>query len=162
MLSVLLAVAGTVAAPSTNATRTAKITSASTYYDRAEGYAYFNGNVFVDDSAYQLHADRAYVFMDGTNELKRIVALGHVALTNENKTAVGDKAAYYRRSKMVVLSADEGKVAEVRERLDGGDRVLRGRKIRFWTDSRQVEVLEAEITAPTAGVKGSIGQVFGR
>jgi len=48
----LLAAAATVG-------KTAKITSASTYYDRKEGFAYFSGKVFVDDSDYQLHADRA-------------------------------------------------------------------------------------------------------
>ena len=65
------------------AKRPAKITSASTYYDRKEGVAIFSGRVHVDDEEYQLHAEKAYVFMDGTNELKRIVALGNVAMTNE-------------------------------------------------------------------------------
>ena len=129
----------------------AKITSASTYYDRKEGFAYFSGNVFVDDGKYQLHADRAYVFMDGTNELKRIVAIGSVAMTNEARRAYGAKASYYRDPGMVVLYAGDGVPAEVREEHPDGPRVVRGKKIKFWTESEQVEVLEAEISSPNRG-----------
>ena len=60
--------------------RPVKITSDSTVYNRKEGLACFNGNVFVDDEQYQLHADRVFVMMEGTNELKRIVAVGNVAI----------------------------------------------------------------------------------
>ena len=134
----------------------AKITSASTYYDRKEGFAYFSGNVFVDDGKYQLHADRAYVFMDGTNELKRIVAIGSVAMTNDARRAYGAKASYYRDPGMVVLYAGDGVPAEVREERPDGPRVVRGRKIKFWTESEQVEVLEAEISSPNRGGLGEL------
>lgn len=140
----------------------AKITSASTYYDRKEGYAHFRGQVFVDDEKYKLHADQAYVFMDSTNELRRIVALGNVALTNETKRAYGAKASYHRSSGMVVLYSGDGIVAEVRDETPKGDQVVRGRKIKFWIDSEQVEVLEAELSAPIAGglngMKGLLGK----
>lgn len=136
----------------------AKITSASTYYDRKEGFAYFSGKVFVDDGKYQLHADRAYVFMEGTNELKRIVAIGNVALTNENRRAYGAKASYYREPGMVVLYAGDGTPAEVREEHPEGPRVVKGKKIKFWTGSEQVEVVEAEISSPT---RGGIGDLKG-
>ena len=137
----------------------AKITSASTYYDRKEGFAYFSGNVFVDDGKYQLHADRAYVFMDGTNDLKRIVAIGSVAMTNDTKRAYGAKASYYRDPGMVVLYSGDGVPAEVREEHPDGARVVRGKKIKFWTESEQVEVLEAEISSPT---KGGLGELKGK
>ena len=140
----------------------AKITSASTYYDRKEGFAYFSGNVFVDDGKYQLHADRAYVFMDGTNELNRIVAIGGVAMTNELRRAYGAKASYYRDPGMVLLYAGDGVPAEVREEHPDGPRVVRGKKIKFWTGSEQVEVLEAEISSPNRNglgdLKGKIGK----
>ena len=140
----------------------AKITSASTYYDRKEGFAYFSGNVFVDDGKYQLHADRAYVFMDGTNELNRIVAIGGVAMTNESRRAYGAKASYYRDPGMVVLYAGDGVPAEVREEHPDGPRIVRGKKIKLWTGSEQVEVLEAEISSPNRNglgdLKGKIGK----
>lgn len=146
MLALLLAV--------TNVGGMTKITSASTYYDRKEGYAYFSGKVCVEDPQYQLSADRAYVFMDSTNELKRIVAIGHVAMTNETKRAYGAKASYYRNPGMVVIYGGENEPAEVRDETEKGPQVLKGRKIRFWTENKQVEVLEAEITAPTQSGAG--------
>ena len=140
----------------------AKITSASTYYDRKEGYAYFSGKVHVDDARYQLHADRAYVFLSGTNDLRRIVALGHIAITNGTKRAYGAKASYYRDPGKVVLYAGDGEAAEVRDETPQGARVVRGSRIQFWTDSEQVEVLDAEITAPTQGAMRDLKGTFGR
>jgi len=135
----------------------AKITSASTYYDRKEGVAIFTGKVYVQDEQYQLHADKAYVFMNGTNDLERIVAIGNIAMTNENKRAYGSKVTYYRNRGMVVLHSGNGRSAEVREVKPDGDQIVRGRKIKFWVDSEQVEVVEADITAPAnlhgAGLK---------
>ena len=140
----------------------AKITSASTYYDRKEGFVFFSGNVFVDDGKYQLHAERAYVFMEGTNDLKRIVTIGGVAMTNENRRAYGAKASYYRDPGMVVLYAGDDTPAEVREVRPDGDRVVRGKKIKFWTGSEQVEVLEAEISSPSRGGIGDIRGLKGK
>ena len=140
----------------------AKITSSSVYYDRKEGYAYFSGGVFVDDPQYKIHADRAYVFMSSTNDVSRIVALGHVAMTNGTKRAYGGKVSYYRDPGKVVLSSDGAAAAEVRDG-DGADaKVVRGRKIVFWTNSRQVEVLEAEITAPAKGLVDDPVSRFGK
>ena len=167
MLPILLAAvnAATTNAVPTNVAptnATTRITAGSTYYDRKEGFAYFNGNVAVVDPQYQLHADRAFVYMGGTNDLRKIVALGHVAITNETKRAYGAKASYYRESGMVVLHSGDGITAEVRDVTPDGDRIVRGKKIKFWTGTRQVEVLEAEITAPSEGgldaVKGMMGR----
>ena len=153
-MSVLLAVL--LAAADVTVGGDVKITSASTYYDRKEGFAYFSGGVFVSDKDYQLHADRAYVFMDGTNELNRIVALGHVALTNETRRATGAKVSYYRNPGMVVLYGGDGVTAEVRETTPEGDRIVRGNKIKYWTNAKQVEVLESEIVAPSGGAAGKL------
>jgi lipopolysaccharide transport protein LptA len=135
--------------------RPAKITSRSTYYDRKEGIGVFSGKVHVDDEDYQMHADKVYLFMKGTNELDRIVAVGNVAMTNGTKRAYGTKVSYYRNPGLVVLYSGDGIAAEVRDTAKGGDQVVRGKKIRFWTGSEQVEVLEAEISAPTEGSAGA-------
>ena len=143
--------------------RPAKITSRSTYYDRKEGIGVFTGKVHVDDEEYQMHADKVYIFMKGTNELDRIVAVGDVAMTNGTKRAYGAKVSYYRNPGLVVLYSGDGIAAEVRDTAKGGDHIVRGKKIRFWTDSEQVEVLEAEITAPTEGSAGAgLKSVLGR
>ena len=163
LLAVLFAAPLAASDVSVSTGMTAKVTAASAYYDHGEGYAYFNGNVFVDDAEYQLHADRAYVFMDGTNELKRIVALGNVAITNGTKRAYGAKASYYRKSGLVVLDASDVAPAEVRDVAKEGDQVVRGKKIRFWTGTRTVEVRDAWISAPRSGasakdIKGLLGR----
>lgn len=136
------------------AKRPARITSASTYFDRKEGVGIFEGRIHVDDEEYQLHADKAFVFMNGTNELSRIVAIGNVAITNEMRRAYGGKASYYRDNGMVVLYSDKDRPAEVREVKGEGDQVVRGSKIKFWIDSEQVEVIDADISAPSGNGGG--------
>ena len=135
--------------------RPAKITSATTYYDRKEGVVFFDRNVWVDDERYQLHADQAYVFMGTSNDVRRIVAIGHVAMTNDTKRAYGAKVSYHRDGGMVILYSGDGVTAEVRDESKTEDQVLRGEKIKFWIDSEQVEVTRATISAPTPEVQGS-------
>ena len=150
-LLTVLAVVATCVAIAESSGRPARITSATTYYDRKEGIVYFDKNVYVDDEQYQIHADKAYVFLDGTNDVRRIVAIGNVAMTNDTKRAYGVKISYYKEGGMVVLYGGEGQMAEVRDESRSQDQVIRGRKIKFWIDSEQVEVMEADISAPTSG-----------
>ena len=137
-------------------TRPATITSRSTYYDRKDGFAVFTGSVHVDDEQYQMHADKAYVFFEGTNQLKRIVATGGVALTNGTRRAYGGKASYYRKSGMVVLYSSDNAPAEVRDEAEDRNQTVKGSKIKFWIDAEQVEVLDAQISAPAAGGVGDL------
>ena len=129
----------------------AHISAKKVYYDRKDGYAVFTGRVFVDGEDYQMHANKAYVFFEGTNELKRVVAMGGVAITNDTKRAYGSKASYYRQTGMVVLYGDDNAPAEVRNESKGDDQVVKGSKIKFWIDSEQVEVVDARISAPVTG-----------
>ena len=128
-----------------------RITSNKVYYDRKEGYAVFTGKVHVDSEEYQLHTKKAYVFFEGTNELKRIVASGGVAITNGLKRAYGSRASYYRNTGMVILYGDDKTIAEVIDGSKGEDQSVRGSKIKFWTMSEQVEVLDARISSPVSG-----------
>ena len=162
MLPILLAAASVVTTNTVPTNATTRITAGSTYYDRKEGFVLFKGNVAVIDPQYQLHADKAFVHTGATNDLRKIVALGHVAITNETKRAYGARASYFRESGLVVLHSGDGVAAEVRDETPNGDQVVRGRKIKFWTGTRQVEVVEAEITAPSQGgldaLKGTLGR----
>jgi lipopolysaccharide transport protein LptA len=147
--------------------RPAHITSATTYYDRKQGVAFFDGNVHVDDEQYQLHARRAYVFMDGSNDVRRIVAIGNVAMTNEARRAYGAKVSYYKEGGMVVLYSGDGITAEVRDESKEQDQTVRGKKIKFWIDTEQVEVIDADISAPTGGMgkeglKGGFNKIIGK
>ena len=150
------------AAASVVSNGTTRIDAARVRYDRKEGIAVFSGGVSVADPQYEMHADRAFVFTGATNDLRRVVAFGNVAITNGTRRAYGSKASYYRKSGMVVLDAGEDGPAEVRDEGPNGAQVLRGKKIKFWTGSQQVEVVEAEITAPSAGVLDGARGVLGR
>mgnify|MGYP003291217205 CR=1 FL=1 len=134
----------------------ARITSDSTYYDRKEGIAVFKGHVHVDDTEYQLHSEKAYLFMSETNTLSRLAATGSVAITNGLKRAYGEKATYRRDTGLIVLTGSECEPAIVCGSTDKGDQTVRGRKIRFWVNQEQVEVVEADITAPKSGAQNAL------
>ena len=143
--------------------RPAKITSDSTIYNRKEGIASFEGHVHVDDEQYQMHADRVYLFLEGTNELKRIVAIGNVAMTNEARMAYGAKATYSKKNGLVVLHSGDGITAEVRDESKEQPQIVRGKRIRFWVGSEQVEVDEADLTgAAPAGGADSLKKALGK
>ena len=137
--------------------RSVKITSERTDYDRREGVIMFDKDVFVDDAEYKMHSDQLYVFLDGTNELKRIVAIGNVSITNETRVGSCAKAAYTKSVGKVVMYGDSN---GVRARLaDYGKRKseVEGRKITFWIDSEQVEVEGSTVTLDAGGYGGKEG-----
>jgi len=134
--------------------RPAKISAATTYYDRKHGFVVFDKRVYVDDEQYQLHADKAYVFLGVTNDLRRLVAVGNVAMTNDTKRAYGTKASYYRQNGMVVLYGNAARPAQVRDDSREKDQVLTGSKIKFWVDSETVEVLDSVIETEALGAEG--------
>ena len=170
--------------------RPARITSDTTIYNRKEGIVSFNGHVHVDDEQYQMHADRVFLFLEkesdatnkvhrakgGTNdvsrakgdmseagELKRIVALGNVAMTNEMRRAYGAKATYSRKNGLVILYSGNGITAEVRDESKAQPQIVRGKRIRFWIGTEQVEVDEADMTGPApAGGADSIKKALGK
>jgi len=134
--------------------RDAKITSETMSYDRKEGILFFDRKVYVDDEQYQMHADRVYVFLSGTNDVKRLVALGNVALTNEFRSATCDKAVYVKAASKVVLYAPEGGVATLKDESEKGGTIT-GNRITFWLDSEQVEVQNSDITVPGGAFKAN-------
>jgi len=144
--------------------RSVKITSDRTDYDRKQGVIMFDRNVFVDDAEYQMHADQLYVFLDGTNDLKRIVAIGNVAITNDLRAGTCAKATYTKATQKIVMYGDgDGTVARL---ADTGKRKseVEGRKITFWIDSEQVEVEGSTITLDTGSLGGKDGarQLLGK
>ena len=163
--------------------RPAKITSDTTVYNRKEGIASFEGHVYVDDEQYQMHADRVFLFFEvdadatngvrhakGTNDVsraagdvRRVVAIGHVAMTNDAHRAYGAKATYSKKNGLVVLYSGDGITAEVRDESKAQPQIVRGKRIRFWIDSEQVEVDEADLTgaAPSGGA-ASLKKVLGK
>lgn len=137
--------------------RSVKITSERTDYDRKDGVIMFDGDVFVDDAEYKMHADRIFVFLDGTNDLKRIVALGGVAITNDMRVGTCAKATYSKAASKIVMYS--GGTNEPARLVDGGRRrsEVEGRKITFWVDTEQVEVEGSTVTLDAGGIGGKEG-----
>lgn len=139
------------------APRSVKITSERTDYDRKEGVIMFDRNVCVDDVEYQMHANQLYVFLDGTNDLKRIVAIGNVAITNETRVGTCAKAAYTKSTSKIVMYGD-GESVMARLEDNGKNRSsVEGRKITFWIDSEQVEVEGSTVTLDAGKLGGKDG-----
>ena len=137
--------------------RDAVITAERTDYDRKEGVILFDRNVYVDDEQYQLHADRLFLFLDGTNDLKRLVALGNVAITNEEKNASCARAVYVKQSSKIVMYGEDGNPAQL---YQGGKKgsTVKGERITFWLNSEQVEIEKPVVTVPGGSFGGGDGK----
>ena len=133
--------------------RDAVITAERTDYDRKEGVILFDRNVYVDDEQYQLHADRLFLFLDGTNDLKRLVALGNVAITNEEKNASCARAVYVKKLSKIVMYGEGSVPAQL---YQGGKKgsTVKGERITFWLNSEQVEIERPVVTVPGGSFSG--------
>ena len=96
-------------------------------------------------------------------DVRRVVAIGHVAMTNEAHRAYGAKATYSKKNGLVILYSGDGITAEVRDESKAQPQIVRGKRIRFWIDSEQVEVDEADLTgaAPSGGA-ASLKKALGK
>ena len=119
-------------------------------FDAKSGVALFEGDVVVTSSTnVTLCADRLFMFLRGTNELSRVVAVGSVSVTNGFRSGTCATAVYRRAKDEVELFGDAGAPAVLRER-GATARSLEGAAIRFWLASEQVEVEKARIVADAA------------
>jgi lipopolysaccharide transport protein LptA len=150
------------AAPAKKGARTGRdavITAERTDYDHREGVILFDRNVAVDDEQYQLHADRLFLFLDGTNDLKRLVAIGNVTLTNEEKTASCARAVYTKKTSKIVMYGADGAPARLYQGGKKGSTVL-GERITFWLNSEQVEIDRPVITLPGGAMNAGDAKDF--
>ena len=149
----------------TNMPRTVKVTSDRSSYLRKEGVLAFEGNVAVEDVEFKMNADIVNLFLDGTNDLKRVVAVGNVAVTNGLRSGTCAKATYNRALSRIVMYGDEkaGIVARLNDNGKNKSQV-EGRKITFWVDTEQVEVDGSVITVDVAGgdAKEGAKKLFGK
>jgi lipopolysaccharide transport protein LptA len=141
---------GKTASLSSGGKRSVTIVSDRTDYDRKQGVILFDGNVFVNDNEYKMHSDTLYVFLDGTNDLKRIVACGDVCITNGLRVGTCQRAVYSRLSSRIVMYGNSSANAKL---VDNGKRKseLEGEKITFWVDSEQVAVEKSKVTIDASG-----------
>ncbi|MFO7936312.1 MAG: LptA/OstA family protein [Kiritimatiellia bacterium] len=113
------------------------ITADKIEFDNKEGVILFDKNVFVNDPQFVMRSDRLIVFMEGTNDVDQIMALGTVSLTNENRSAECDKAVYTRSNGQIVMT---GNVVL----SQAGDKAgtVSGEKMAIWLNEERMEILE--------------------
>lgn len=132
--------------------KNARITSHTSDFDHKEGVVLFEGDVtvsYADD--YVMCADKVYVFLSGSNELGRVVALGNVSITNATRTGTCEMATYRRRKSEIEMFGEEGK--SLARLVETGDEAseLEGSRIKFWLDSEQVQVMNSRINMKEGG-----------
>lgn len=123
-------------------------------YDRGAGVVMFEDRVFLDNSEYKFASDSLFALLQGTNELKRVVALGNVSVTNGNNCGSCDRATFVRsRSRITMFAGTADNPARLVELGKNGveRNRLEGEKISFWIDSEQVEVENSRITVDAGG-----------
>jgi lipopolysaccharide transport protein LptA len=108
------------------------ITSARIEFDYKEMVAVFDEKVRVENPEFLMLADRVLVFLEGTNDIKQILAIGHVSVTNGLRSAACDKAVYTRAAEQLVLTG--------RARLLRGADSVSGDRIDIWLNDERMEV----------------------
>jgi lipopolysaccharide export system protein LptA len=130
----------------------ARIRSRSSDFDRKAGVILFEGDVLVEyESDYVMCADRVFAFLSASNRLGRVVAVGHVTITNETRVGTCALATYRRRKGEIEMFGEKGGAkARLVETGDDASEV-QGDCIRFWLDSEQVQVERTAIAAEHEG-----------
>lgn len=124
----------------------AHITSRTSDFDRKEGVIMFEGDVFVrysDETT--MTADRLFMFLSGSNDLARVVAIGNVAISNDNRYGTCPMATYRRKKGEVEMFWDGEKTLARLQEFGQNAGELKGTRIKFWLDSEQVEVENSQI-----------------
>ena len=137
--------------PKTEVT-SACVTSRTSDFDRKEGVVMFEGDVTVRYSGdYTMCADRLYMFLAGSNELNRVVAVGNVSISNETRVGTCALARYGRKRGEIEMFGDGTNV--LARLVDSGDSAgaLEGSRIKFWLDAEQVEVDDSRIVSDQEG-----------
>ena len=130
-------------------------------YDRREGVAMFDGEVKLRGKEkgreYDFTSAQAFAFIAGSNDFRRVVALGGVKVESDGRTGECDRAVYTRRdSRIVMYGGEDGTKAKLAD--EGGRKgAVEGSRITFWLDSEEVEVVDSAVTIDANNVKVPIG-----
>lgn len=123
--------------------RESVITADRIEFDNKEGVILFDQNVLVDDVQFLMRSERLLVFMEGTNDVQQIMAVGNVSITNENRFASCDKAVYTKKTGQIVMT---GNARLMRKGDQGGE--VTGNRITFWLDDERMEVSPGRVVLP--------------
>jgi len=128
--------------------RESAITADKIEFDNKEGVILFDQNVLVDDEQFIMRSDRLIVFMAGTNDVDQIMAIGHVSLTNENRSARCEKAVYTRKDGQIVMTGNASL-----EQIGKKGGAVSGTRIAIWLDDERMEVSPGRVILPPGTFK---------
>ena len=120
--------------------------SKSAVYDQQNGVVMFDREVNVSETGRKFSCDKAYAFIEGTNSVKKVVAVGNVRFSDGLRTGSCPFAVYDRQNAKIEMFSNGGQAPVIQE--TGRNKwKLEGEKMVFWIDSEQVEVVKSVITA---------------
>ena len=128
--------------PAKQKSKKTDITAKRMEYDYAESTIFFEEDVHVVDEEYTLDADRIIVFLEGTNEVRQIRAIGHVFIVSGDRTGRCPEAVYTRKNGEIVMSGPNDTAVQ----LTSKDDQIWGRKITIWLDSQRMVCVPARLT----------------
>lgn len=108
------------------------ITSSRLEYDYKESVVLFEENVKVNDPQFTMSADRVLVFLEGTNDVRQVRALGNVVLTSDNRTARCNQAVYTKADGKIVMTG-EVMLQRAKDQLWGKEAVI-------WVNDQRMQI----------------------
>lgn len=122
------------------------ITSGRLEFDYKESVVLFEENVHVVDPQFDLTADRVLIFLEGTNDVRQVRAMGNVRLTSADRTATCNQAVYTRATGQIVMTGEA--------MLQRANDQIWGKQITIWVNDERMECIPARMVIQPATRKG--------
>ena len=116
------------------------ITSKTLTFDYVDDFAVFETNVKVVDPSMVMTCNKLTVYFTEEKDIKNIVAVGSVVITQKENVAYADKAVYGSESELLILV---GKPA----RITSGKSEIVGKKITYFLREKRMVVDADETTS---------------
>ena len=126
-----------------------KVTADRLELDYREFRATFEGNVVVSEPGFTLRADRILVFLENTNDVKRMDAAGRVRFQKDAVTVTCGKASYTRDNGLMILQDDPV--------VSHGEGRIEARKMSIWIDQKRF-VVEENVKLQSGAAGGRVGE----
>lgn len=121
------------------------ITSDLMEVDYKEYVAAFDNNVHVTDPQFEMTCDRMLVFFEGTNHIKRIIAINHVVMTQPDRNATCDKAVYEHATGKITMTGSPV--------VNHGNDHWTGTELTVWLNDQRVMGKDTKLTISSETMK---------
>ncbi len=123
-----------------------EITSKRLEFEYKDSVILFEEDVHVKDPQYDLTADRVLVFLDGTNDVKSVRAMGNVEVKSDDRMAKCSQAVYTKADGKIVMTGNDAM-------LSRGDDKIWGKQITIWVDDERLECYPARVVLPSTATE---------